>query len=475
MVKEKKSTKEKVRSHVHTLLLLLGVTTVLLCIFLVSFIYSFEKRYAHKIYPGVTIDGVSFGGKTKEEIEIYFQEKSQPFHNLHIILSFEDTSATLSASELAVSYDGRLSAVQAYSVGRSGHILSDIYQRIRAGIHGIPLTSVLTLHNDVIDDTLTRLAESIDIPSEDATFQFENGRVTVFRPSKIGRILDSNKAKNAILAGITTFLQKRSSVGDTLAFSLPVEPLIPKITTESSNEYGIKELLAVGTSQFAHSIPGRVHNVELAASRINGKLVAPGDTFSFNEALGDVSATTGFAPAYIIKEGRTVLGDGGGVCQVSTTLFRAILAAGFPIVERHAHAYRVGYYEQDTPPGLDATVFAPSIDLKFKNDTNHHILIQTRTDTGNYTLRFELYGTSDGRKAEITKPVILSQTPPPADLYQDDPTLPLGVVKQVDWQAWGAKVNFDYKVTRNGEVLQQQSFFSAYRPWQAIFLRGTRS
>ena len=256
--------------------------------------------------------------------------------------------------------------------------------------------------------------------------------------------------------------------------NLPVNELAPKIKTEDSNNFGIKELIADGKSRFLGSIPGRVHNIELAASKINGRLIPPGEIFSFNDALGDVSAATGFQPAYIIKGGRTVLGDGGGVCQVSTTLFRAALNSGLPIVERHAHSYRVSYYEQESPAGLDATVFAPSYDLKFKNDTLNYILIQAKTDLNNYSLAFELYSTKDGRQVEITKPVMYSQSSPPPDLYQDDPTLPKGVVKQVDWKAWGAKVNFDYKVTKEGQILTQKSFFSNFQPWQAVFLRGTK-
>ena len=100
-------------------------------------------------------------------------------------------------------------------------------------------------------------------------------------------------------------------------------------------------------------------------------LIPPGGTISYNEIVGDISAATGYQPAYIIKDGRTILGDGGGVCQVSTTLFRAGLSAGLPILERHPHAYRVHYYEEGGyKPGLDATVFAPGVDLKMKNDTS---------------------------------------------------------------------------------------------------------
>jgi len=116
--------------------------------------------------------------------------------------------------------------------------------------------------------------------------------------------------------------------------------------------------------------------------------------------------------------GKTVLGDGGGRLPVSTTLFRALLDAGLLITERHAHAYEVSYYSLDSPPGMDATVFGPAVDLKFKNDTGHYILIQSNADLDNYALTFELYGTKDGRTVSIMKPVISNMVAPPPDLYQ---------------------------------------------------------
>jgi vancomycin resistance protein YoaR len=236
---------------------------------------------------------------------------------------------------------------------------------------------------------------------------------------------------------------------------------------------GIKELIGRGSSRFAHSIVNRIYNIGLASSRFKGVLVAPDEIFSFNQVLGDVSALTGYKQAFVIKDGKTVLGDGGGVCQVSTTLFRAVLDAGLPIVERRAHSYRVGYYEQDSPPGIDATVFAPSTDLKFKNDTPGHLLIQPLYDAKAQTLVFEIYGTDDGRVATTTKPITTSVTAAPPDLYVDDPTLPAGTIKQIDFKAAGARVVFDYQVTRAGEEIYSNTFVSNYRPWQAVFLRGT--
>ncbi len=189
--------------------------------------------------------------------------------------------------------------------------------------------------------------------------------------------------------------------------------------------------------------------------------------------MGDVSQFTGYQQAYIISGGKTILGDGGGVCQVSTTLFRSLLNAGLPIMERQAHAYRVGYYEQNSPPGLDATVYSPSPDLKFKNDTGNYILIVAKADAKHFSLIFELYGTSDGRTSTVSKPVVTNIVPAPEDVYQDDPTLPIGTVKQIDFKAAGAHVTFNYVVNRGGETIYKKTFISNYRPWQAIYLRGT--
>ncbi|MCJ7792673.1 MAG: VanW family protein [Candidatus Marinimicrobia bacterium] len=314
------------------------------------------------------------------------------------------------------------------------------------------------------------LAKTINRPSQNAAFEFKEGRVTQFREGKMGLQLEEEKTMTLIKNALAELEKGQTEI--TLALLLTTTP--PLITTAEVNSLGIQVLVGQGVSYFRGSIASRIHNIQLASSRLNGLLIPPGETFSFNQALGEVSPATGFQQAYIIKEGRTVLGDGGGVCQVSTTLFRAALKAGLPIVERRAHAYRVSYYEQNSQVGLDATVYDPTADLKFKNDTSAHLLIQTTVNPKNAQLTFELYGTDDGRTVSLSSSRIWDQVPPPPDLYQDDPTLPIGQTKQIDWAAWGAKVSFDYKVVRNGEVLQERTFYSAYRPWQAIFLRGTK-
>lgn len=325
-------------------------------------------------------------------------------------------------------------------------------------------------NEEKIKDEIFKIAQKENGDPQEPKFNFESGKVNEFLPAKDGVVVDSEKLLNSFENAIT---ELGSSESKTITFEIPVTKTPPSVTTDKVNDLGIKELIGRGTSTYFHSIPGRVFNVSLAASRINGTLVAPGETFSFNKTLGDVSKFTGYKEAYVIRDGKTVLGDGGGVCQVSTTLFRSVLNAGLPIEERRAHAYRVGYYEQDSAPGIDATVYDPSPDFKFKNDTPAHILITAKADPKKYSLVFELYGTSDGRVSTVTKPIVSGTVAPPPDLYQDDPTLPVGTIKQVDFKAWGAKVSFNYSVTRNGEEIYKQTFVSNYRPWQAVYLRGT--
>lgn len=320
-----------------------------------------------------------------------------------------------------------------------------------------------------LEKVSTDIAGKIERPPQNPTFVFEGGRVKEFAPAKEGIQLQSETLTEELKKALDTLL---TGTEKEIALTVPVAKSAPEVTTENVNDLGIKELVGRGTSRFRGSIASRAYNINLAATRLNGILITPGETFSFNAALGDVSKLTGYQEAYIIQDGKTVLGDGGGVCQVSTTLFRAALNAGLPIIERRAHSYRVGYYEQDAKAGLDATVYSPTTDFKFKNDTPAHLLIQAYPDTKNSTLIFELYGTKDGRQATLTTPIVTDPVPPPEPLYIDDPNLPAGVIKQIDWSAWGAKSRFSYTVKKDGQTIYEKIFYSNYRPWQAKYLRG---
>ncbi len=438
-------------------------------------IFSFKKKteeLTNKIYPNVYIDGYSVGYKTKKEIIDFFQEKTKKLKSVTIFVFFHDQPvATFSGKLLNLAYNGEDVAIRAYLIGRSTNFLSRIYQQLASFLNWqrFEFETKIEYNQEIINDFLRETEERYNKPARNALFKFDNGRVVAFRKEELGLEILSQQFKDEINEKIQDLKKKTENK----TVNLTSRVIEPEITLKKSNTFGIEELLATGKSDFSHSIPERIHNIILASSKFNGILIPKDKILSFNETVGDISSLTGYKPAYIIKQGKTVLGDGGGVCQVSTTLFRAALNAGLPIIERTAHAYRVAYYENDSKPGFDATVFAPEVDLKIKNNTPAYILIQTEIDKEKNLLFFKLYGKSDYRKIEISPVTIWDVTPPPPPLYQDDPTLKKGVTKQIDFPAWGAKVSFDYKVvSKDDQIIFEKKFLSFYRPWQAVYLVG---
>ncbi len=427
------------------------------------------------VYPSISVSG--------ETITI---EKGKPGEALDIVSAKQQILAHLESldfNKIALNsqvVDPRLTSFEEETARQRaqkliGKSITITYEYTNYQLKGQKLFALLDpksmIYEDKAQEIITKEIEPLfNRPPQDATFKFENGKVQEFKPAKDGIAVNEEVLKEELKNKIA---ELETTEGKDLALTLPVQTAKAAITTQEVNNLGINELIGRGSSIFKGSIASRIFNVGHASGKLNGVLIPPNTVFSFDDAVGDVSQLTGYKQAYIIQSGRTILGDGGGLCQVSTTLFRAAMNAGLPIIERRAHAYRVGYYEQDSGPGLDATVYVPTTDFKFKNDTPNTILIQTIFDPKAMTLAFELYGTKDGRVATLTKPAITKQIAPPEDKYIDDPTLPTGKVNQVEHKAWGATVKFDYSVTRNGETIYQKTFTSVYQPWGAVFMKGT--
>ena len=314
------------------------------------------------------------------------------------------------------------------------------------------------------------IAKSLQQEPVDALFKFENGQVLEFKPARNGLIVNPDKLSEEI---IVAFNNLEASSKKEEKVNLSFKTVEPKIKNSDVNDLGIKELLGSGTSTFKHSSATRNINIAKGSSIVNRILVAPGDTFSFVKSLGEVTLEAGYKQAYIIRQGKTELDVGGGVCQVSTTLFRAMLNSGLNITERKNHAYRVSYYEEDSKAGFDATVFIPSPDLKFINDTGHYVLVQSVLDMENRRLTYEIYGTSDGRKVAITNYRQWDSTPAPPDVWIDDPTLPVGKTIQDEKAIRGLKTAFDWTVTnKDGNIVHQKTFQSNFAAWAAVYRRG---
>jgi vancomycin resistance protein YoaR len=309
------------------------------------------------------------------------------------------------------------------------------------------------------------IAPQISRPPQDVQFRWEDaaGGLVVASDAVPGQVLDVGRAVEVLQA---------HALSATRQVALPLQPIPPDLSREDLPAFGITERIGQGRTSFAGSPAGRVTNIAVAASKFDGILVAPGESFSFNHYLGQVSAEEGYEEAYIIFGDRTTVGLGGGVCQVSTTAFRAAFWAGLPIVERWAHGYRVGWYEP--PVGMDATIYSPSVDLKFVNDTGHWILIQSQADPETGTLIFDFFGTTTGRSVVMEGPHTGEPIAHGEPIYREDPTLAEGTVKQIEWAKEGLDVSVVRVVYQDGVETRRDTFVSHYEPWQAVFLVGTK-
>lgn len=339
------------------------------------------------------------------------------------------------------------------------------------------LVSTLTfpqgINRKAVDSLIDKIQEKVDRPAQNAKFTYDPNtlKVTEFVPDLDGRTIDEIKTSDTI----ASTMQSIEAGATEKVFTIELIAAIKKadITLATSNNLGINERIGFGESYYAHSIPTRIHNVSQASKIINNTIVKPGEEFSFNKALGDVSAASGFKPAYVIKSGQTVLGDGGGVCQVSTTLFRALLDSGLNITKRKAHSYRVSYYELNRDPGFDATVYAGDVDLRFVNDSPNHVLLHFETFPSQTYMYVSIYGTDDGRTAEIIDYKKWDARGAPAAQYFDDPTLPPGKLVQIDWAVGGIKAQFTHRVKdKAGNIIRENSYYSNYIPWAAKYRRG---
>ena len=256
------------------------------------------------------------------------------------------------------------------------------------------------LNKVALKDYLEQLNQSIKKSPKNATFRADaDDKIVVIKKEENGYELDIEK----IMLNIPKYFNNISSNNIP---SLPIKITTPKITSTNFKEIGLKEKIASGQSNFIGSPKNRIHNIHVATSKFEGVIIAPGEKFSFIKNLGEVDEESGYKEELVIKNHKTIPEFGGGICQVSTTLFRSAVKAGLEISERHNHAYPVQYY---SPQGTDATVYIPKPDLQFINNTPSYILIQPHFK--GTILIFDIFGTKDGRQVEMEGPHLIEQTP----------------------------------------------------------------
>lgn len=358
-------------------------------------------------------------------------------------------------------------------------VLSDVapitltYEDQTFTIEAAEFTNWITLTNDGIGfdhakvtESLQTIASEIDKPVKEGKFSLNvvDGKVTLqqFQDGQDGLGVTIDKTI-AVLE--ETILQNKQSTAE-----LVVEVTHPRANPENLDDLGIKELIATGETNFAGSPSNRVYNIKKGADLLNGLLIAPDETFSLLSILSPIDEAHGWKPELVIKEKKLEKEAGGGLCQVGTTSFRAAMLAGLPIVERRNHSWAVSYYNYNGKAGVDATIYEPSPDFKFKNDTGHYILWRSRVEGS--TLLFEFWGSSDGRKGSFTTPTNYNYVSPGPAIETLDPSLPPGTRNCDSHVFTGVSASFDYTIEHSDGTKDTRTFTSVYKPQAASCIVG---
>ncbi len=331
----------------------------------------------------------------------------------------------------------------------------------------------MTPKTDVFYSRLLEIGNTLYQEAQDARYHFNEytGELELIQAPVSGREIDIDASLANIAASIRDGANQAEVVMTLKAPNLS--------GTETAAELGIRELVHTENTYFFYSDDARIQNIQVGAGKLDGVLIAPGETFSMAKAVGEVSKETGYAESSVIFGSETVQDVGGGLCQVSTTLFRAAFNYGLEIDERHAHGYRVYYYERlanrQLDPGLaglDAAVYLPDLDLKFTNDTPYWILMETDVNVELCRLQWRFYSTDVKRYVDYTSSGLTNIEPEGDPIYNENPDLPAGVIEQVDWGIDGADVTITRTVYENGLIHINDVFETHYAAWSDIFEYG---
>ena len=320
--------------------------------------------FSQTVYAGVTIANIEVGGKTREEVAQLLATWQKDQKTRPIQLSYENTIFRIEPENLDYSIDEAATAEAVWLFGREGSPWSRLKKIRYAKVEGWSIPLKIKYNENKLDSIAEQLRETVSRPPCNATLSLWTGGVV---PEEEGRELNVTELKELILMALNR--------SDASIVSLPVTPVYPEITASDLAENGIKELVAMYTTQFNTEDVNRTANVKLSAQKITGKLLYPGQIFSYNDTVGPREKSQGFKEAMEIINGEFVPGVGGGVCQVSSTLYNAVLLAGLDIVERTNHSKPLSY----VPLGRDATVVYNILDFKFVNNTSAPVMLMAET------------------------------------------------------------------------------------------------
>ncbi|KPU27087.1 VanW family protein [Caloranaerobacter sp. TR13] len=416
---------------------------ILVVLILLFTLFIFISLNITTIYKGVKINNIDVGGLDRNNAIIHLKrELGYKLNNKFVKLIYQDYKYIIEYKELGITYDYYKATNEAFSIGRQGTIINRIRDILYVRANGYNIEMGL-LYNDMkLINIINKVSKDINVESKDAYIVYSKNGFKIFS-EVYGRKVNREKLKSRIINAVL--------VGGFV--EIPVDLEKPKITKNMLKQ--IKDRLGSFTTTFAGSSPGRKHNINLASSSINGKILLPGEIFSFNETTGPRDANAGYKEAKIILDGDLTPGIGGGVCQVSTTLYNAVLLSNLKIEERHPHSIPATYVKK----GLDATVAYDYLDFKFSNNTNYPVYIHSEVKDNNLTIT--IFGKKDKNREVKIKSEIIQVLEPEVEIRIDEKLEP-GTKNILQKGRYGYKVKTYKEVYENGRKIKTEIISSDY-------------
>lgn len=523
--REKKGMKKKKKSFfkISRILIPLILVIVLLGAFLLLPQFLTEGKIASNVYSG----NIDLGGLSVTEAEeLIGNSYTQSKINFSVLFKTETSTkkASFTSDEIEFTIDPALTAQAAYDLGREENIFKNSWNVLRSFFTKVDIGIVPSFNKEAISQIFYNLGAEVHGEGKDTECIIENNLLTI-TPSIPGQShnvtsaisefvsavrkgiyqdipvtlktnendkLNANdlynelakEAKNAEyqiegnnviitdhVVGVKIDKAKLSAlveqVNNGIKGSIEVTQIVPEITKESLQESLFGTTLASYTSNYSTSSKNRAYNVELAASKINGMILPDGAEFSYNGIVGNANAANGFKMATVFSNGKVTEGIGGGVCQVSSTLYCAVLRADLEVTERHNHSLPISY----VPGGQDATVAYGALDFRFKNNTGAPVKIVATSSNRNLTVSI-LGASSAKKKVEVTSQKVSSIAPTTTEI--PDETLPLGTTKVIS-QGKSGSVYVTYKKVydSNGKLVSETSTRSSYKATPGEIAVGT--
>ena len=495
------------KKHNHKWLIILAILMIFMLIaVLFSTMFSLANMNNTTILDGISVKGIPLKGLTKEEATIKVKEQLEQELKENIVLNYQEYSTTTNGEQLKANYNVEQIIEQAYDIGRAGNIFQNNYEILKCLIKGINIEPQMTYDEEILNSVIADINTKIPGALKEYSYYIENGNL-IITPGKQGLSTQEERTKKQIITAIETTTQednemqiptqivKPSAIDvdkiykevytepkdayyttepftiyphvdgvdfaisieeaktklqtDAEEYTIPLKYTTPAVTTNKIGTEAFPNLLSTFSTKYDITNKNRSNNLELSAGKINGTILMPGEEFSYNKVVGERTIAAGYKEAKIYSAGKIVDGLGGGICQISSTLYNAALYANLEITSRRNHQFTTSY----VGAGLDATVVYGSTDFRFKNNRKYPVKIVTQVKNG--IAKIDIYGVKEEVEYEVKlEPVVLSYIPYKTQ-YVTDTSLAKGeqVVKQKGSN--GCKtVTYKYLI-QNGNIISK--------------------